>query len=179
MRPAHRQQHVGRIERRAGARRPGRGTDTVVIQPQDDPFALDALETEVDIQLPSEHISKELITSTLESMLGESLQTPPVYSAQRHGGMRAYEYAREGKEIKMRPHAIEIFELDMLVFDLPELRISVRCSKGTYVRSLARDIGTTLGSGAHLTALRRTRIGDITVDAAMSPKKFAETLNNL
>ncbi len=137
------------------------------------------LETEIDQNFPTGHITEELIVSTLETMKGESIQVPPVFSAKRHRGKRAYDYAREGKPLSMRPHLVHIRELEMLGFHNPELTIRIRCSKGTYIRSLARDLGAALKSGAHLTGLRRTEIGRYSVNAAISPEKFAKTLNNL
>ena len=137
------------------------------------------LETEVDQNYPVEHITGDMVNAALDSFLGESMQIPPVFSAKRHKGVRAYEYAREGKELKMRPQPIEILALDLIDFKLPELRLLVRCSKGTYIRALARDLGVSLESGAHLTALRRTFIGEFAVDNALSPEIFSETINNM
>jgi tRNA pseudouridine55 synthase len=137
------------------------------------------LETDPDHSYPTEHITRELVNTTLETLKGESMQVPPVFSAKRLHGKRAYDFAREGRELRMRPQHIEIYEIEILNFDLPELIIRIRCSKGTYIRSLARDIGMALDSGAHLTALRRTYIGEYSVDEALGPERFAETLNNL
>jgi tRNA pseudouridine55 synthase len=137
------------------------------------------LETVVDQKYPVEHITETLVMSTLESYKGELMQIPPVYSAKRQGGVRAYDMARKGKEIKMRPQLINIYELDVINFEIPDLRIHVTCSKGTYIRSLAQDIGTDLKSGAHLRALRRTQIGEYSVGAALSLEKFEETINNM
>ena len=137
------------------------------------------LETDVDQNYPTEHITGELVTSTLETMIGESMQIPPVFSAKRVQGKRAYDFAREGMELRMRPQGISIYEMEILNFDLPVLLIRIRCSKGTYVRSLARDLGRMLKTGAHLSALRRTQIGEYSVDTALSPEKFTEILNNL
>lgn len=132
------------------------------------------LETEVDRRYPIAHITDELAASVLESMKGSSMQVPPAFSAKRLRGARAYEYAREGKALKLIPQPVEISELELLDFELPELSIRIRCSKGTYVRSLARDMGEQLGSGAHLKALRRTRIGPYRVEDARSPENFAD-----
>ena len=137
------------------------------------------LETTVDQTYPTEHITEEMVISALESFKGESMQIPPVFSAKRHGGKRAYNYAREGKELTMRPQYINIHDLELDRFDKTELRLRVRCSKGTYIRSLARDLGNALDSGAHITALRRTGIGEFTAMAALSPEKFAEIINNM
>jgi tRNA pseudouridine55 synthase len=137
------------------------------------------LETDPDQSYPTEHITRELVITTLETFTGESMQVPPVFSAKRFKGKRAYDFAREGRELKMKPQHIDIYEIENLNYDRPELIIRIRCSKGTYIRSLARDIGVALDTGAHLTALRRTHIGDYSVDDALSPERFAETLNNL
>lgn len=137
------------------------------------------LETEVDGEYPTEHITEQMIRQTLEKLLGESEQIPPVFSAKRLGGKRAYEYARQGKEMKMAPVKIVIHELEMLGYDEKELRLRIRCSKGTYIRALARDIGKALGSGACLVKLRRTEIGHFSVRNAVEPDKFKEMLNNV
>ena len=137
------------------------------------------LETDVDQSYATDHITREIITSTLETMKGESMQIPPVFSAKRVRGKRAYDYAREGKKLRMRPQPIHIYEIEIMNYNLPELIVCIRCSKGTYIRSIARDLGAALKTGAHLTALRRTHIGEYSVDTALSPEKFIETLNNL
>ena len=137
------------------------------------------LETEVDQNFPTEHITEEMVKSALESLKGESMQIPPVFSAKRLGGKRAYDYAREGKEPKMRPQYINIYELDISDFKLPDLELHVRCSKGTYIRSLARDLGIALDSGAHLTALRRMEIGEFSVNVALSPENFEEIIKTM
>lgn len=117
------------------------------------------LEHPIDATFPTEHITPELVRSALDSLTGERLQTPPVYSAKMIDGKRAYEYAREGELVEMRRALINIYEIEILELSMPLLRIRVRCSKGTYIRSLAIEIGEALGSGAHLSALRRTRSG--------------------
>lgn len=124
------------------------------------------LEHPIDATYPTDHITPELIESTLRSLEGERLQTPPVYSAKMIDGKRAYEYAREGEQVEMRRALINIYEIEVLEFSMPLLRIRVRCSKGTYIRSLAIEIGEALGSGAHLSALRRTRSGEYRVEDA-------------
>ena len=135
------------------------------------------LETEVDNTFPVDHITPELVNSILQGMTGQIIQIPPVFSAKRYKGKRAYDFARQGKEIKMRPQLIQIYEIEMMSFNIPELVIRIRCSKGTYIRSLARDLGTALESGAHLTALQRTRIGEYSIEKTVSPEKFAEIIN--
>ena len=137
------------------------------------------LETEVDQTFPTAHINTELIHKVLDDFKGESLQIPPVFSAKRIQGKRAYDYARKGEEPAMRPQLINISELEMLDFEIPELTLRVKCSKGTYIRALARDIGKALNSGAYLAMLRRTKIGQFSVDKALIPEKFEELLINL
>ena len=124
------------------------------------------LEHPIDATYPTDHITPELIENALRSLEGERLQTPPVYSAKMIDGKRAYEYAREGEQVEMRRALINIYEIEVLEFSMPLLRIRVRCSKGTYIRSLAIEIGEALGSGAHLSALRRTRSGEYRVEDA-------------
>jgi tRNA pseudouridine55 synthase len=121
-------------------------------------------ELPVDATYPFEHISPELVYKVIPTFTGEIWQTPPLYSAVKVDGKRAYDYAREGKEVELKPKLLVIDEIEVVSFAPPLLTIRVVCSKGTYIRALARDIGTALGSGAHLAALRRTRIGDVTVE---------------
>ncbi len=137
------------------------------------------LETEVDQSFPTEHINLELINKVLQDFMGETLQVPPVFSAKRVGGRRAYDFARKGEDLAMRPHLINISELKIIDFKIPELILRIRCSKGTYVRGLARDIGKALDSGAYLALLRRTKIGQFSVDEALVLNKFEEILINL
>lgn len=124
------------------------------------------LEHPINATFPTDHITREKIEEALRSLSGERFQIPPVYSAKMIDGKRAYEYAREGEEVKMRKALINIFEMEILELSMPLLRIRVRCSKGTYIRSLAIEIGEALGSGAHLAALRRTRSGENRVEDA-------------
>lgn len=137
------------------------------------------LETEVDQTFPSEHINLELINRVLQDFKGETLQIPPIFSAKRVGGRRAYDFARKGEELAMRPQLINISELEILDFGIPELTLRIKCSKGTYIRALARDVGKALDSGAYLALLRRTKIGQFSVDEALILKKFEELLINL
>ncbi|MCQ2191763.1 MAG: tRNA pseudouridine(55) synthase TruB [Paludibacteraceae bacterium] len=130
------------------------------------------LETEVDATYPTEHITKELVEETLKKFLGEIQQIPPAYSAVKVDGKRAYEYARKGKDVELKPKTLVIDEIELLEYSMPIVKIRVVCSKGTYIRALARDIGEALNSGGHLTALRRTRIGDVTVDKCISLEQF-------
>jgi len=126
------------------------------------------LETEVDNKYPVEHITKELVEQTLLNFVGEIEQIPPAYSACKINGQRAYDLAREGLEVELKPKLLVIDEIELLDYALPEIKIRVVCSKGTYIRALARDIGTALGSGGHLTALERTRVGEVTLDKCLS-----------
>lgn len=124
------------------------------------------LEHPIDATFPTDHITREKVEEALRQLSGERFQTPPVYSAKMIDGKRAYEYAREGEQVEMRRALINIYEMEILEYSLPLVRIRVRCSKGTYIRSLAIEIGEALGSGAHLSALRRTRSGDNLVEDA-------------
>lgn len=131
------------------------------------------LETEIDATFPTEHVTRELVDETLGRFRGHIMQVPPVYSAVKIDGERAYKYARRGHEVKLRAKPLEIKELEVLSFGPgdhgdPQLVLRIVCGKGTYIRALARDIGAALGSGAHLTALRRTRVGDYRVTDALS-----------
>jgi tRNA pseudouridine55 synthase len=119
------------------------------------------LELEVDATYPTAHITRELVDEVIPRFTGEIWQVPPVYSAVKVDGKRAYDYAREGQKVELKPKLLVIDEIEVLDFALPILKIRVVCSKGTYIRALARDIGQALGSGAHLTALERTRIGEV------------------
>lgn len=121
------------------------------------------LETEIDATYPYEHITEEMVREILPRFTGHIMQVPPVYSAVKVDGKRAYKYARKGKEVELKAKSLVIEELEMLPSELPELKLRIVCSKGTYIRALTRDIGVALGSGAHLTALCRTRVGDITL----------------
>lgn len=137
------------------------------------------LETEVDATYPTEHISREMVEETLQKFLGEIKQIPPSYSAVKVNGKRAYEYARKGAEVEIKPKTLVIDEIELLEYDMPTIKIRVVCSKGTYIRALARDIGQALNSGAHLTGLQRTRIGDIRVEDCISIETFRAQLDEL
>ena len=137
------------------------------------------LETEIDAEYPTEHITEELVKETLAKFIGEIQQIPPTYSAIKINGKRAYEYARKGDEVELKPKTLVIDEIELLDYKMPEIVMRVVCSKGTYIRALARDIGEALQSGGHLTALRRTRIGDIRVENCLQYEDFVENLNNI
>jgi tRNA pseudouridine55 synthase len=137
------------------------------------------LETEVDQTYPSEHVDRELLEQVLPTFVGTIQQVPPVYSACKIGGKRAYEFARQGKEVELKSKTLVIDELEILDYQHPILQIRVVCSKGTYIRALARDIGVALHSGAHLVALERTRIGDVTLDQCISPEDMDTFLEQI
>lgn len=124
------------------------------------------LEHPVDATYPTDHITREMVEEALRGLCGERFQLPPVYSAKMIDGRRAYDYAREGEQVEMRRSLINIYEMEILDYELPLVRVRVRCSKGTYIRSLAFEIGEALGSGAHLVGLRRTRSGEQRVEDA-------------
>lgn len=135
------------------------------------------METEEDSNKDFSHVTKELLLSVLRKFEGETEQVPPVFSAVKVKGKRAFEYARNGEELKLQPKKIVISELELISCDLPEVIIRIVCSKGTYIRSLARDIGIELNCGAYLTGLQRTRIGNYRIENAMTVNYFTEKLN--
>lgn len=128
------------------------------------------LEHPVDATYPTNHITESLILDTLTRFKGEIWQVPPVYSAVKIDGKRAFDYARKGKDIELNPKLLVIKEIELTAFDPLTMQMTIRvvCSKGTYIRALARDIGKALNSGAYLTALRRTRVGDVTIDRCLT-----------
>lgn len=135
------------------------------------------LEHPIDQTYPTEHINEELVKETLKKFIGEIQQVPPAYSACKIEGKRAYQMAREGEDVNLKPKLLVIDEIELLSYEMPIIKIRVVCSKGTYIRALARDIGEALNSGAHLTALQRTRVGEITLDKCMDPAKFNEWID--
>ncbi len=132
------------------------------------------LEHEIDATYPTEHITKELVEETLKTFVGTIEQVPPSFSACKVNGKRAYDLARKGKDVELKPKTLVIDEIELLECRLPEIKIRVVCSKGTYIRALARDIGEALQSGAHLTALERTRVGDVTLADCIPLDDFPE-----
>ena len=136
------------------------------------------LDTEVDAEYPWEHITREGVEETLTKFIGRIQQTPPAYSACKIDGKRAYKMARKGKEVNIKPKELVIDEIELLSFEMPTIVIRVVCSKGTYIRALARDIGEALGSGGHLTALRRTRVGSVSVENCHSVDDLTKILEN-
>ena len=135
------------------------------------------LEKEIDATYPTEHITRELVEETLKKFIGSIEQIPPAFSACKIDGERAYELARAGKEVELKPKTLVIDEIELLECNLPEIKIRVVCSKGTYIRALARDIGEALNSGAHLTGLIRTRVGDVKLEHCMEIEDFVEWLD--
>lgn len=124
----------------------------------------------VDYTYPVKHITRELILQTLPQFVGDIMQVPPVYSACMVAGDRAYELARKGKEVELAAKPVHIDEIELTAFDPQTMQMSIRvaCGKGTYIRSLARDIGYALGTGAFLTALCRTRVGDVRIEDCLT-----------
>lgn len=137
------------------------------------------LETETEGNYPVEHITKEILENTLKGFLGEQKQMPPLHSAKFIDGKRAYEYARKGIEKELSPVSVFFREIDLLSFGIPETRIRLLCSKGTYIRSFARDLGLALKSGCYLSALERVAIGQFNVTEAFSLEKFDQYLKQL
>lgn len=138
------------------------------------------LETEVDQTYPCEHITQELIIEALKQFQGEIMQVPPVYSACKIQGRRAYDFARNGEELKLAAKPLCIDQIELISFDPEKAQAVIRvvCSKGTYIRALARDIGSSLNSGAHLIGLRRTRVGDIKVDDCLTVDQAVFLIDN-
>ena len=118
------------------------------------------LETEIDAEFPVDHITEEMVRDSLKNFVGEIQQIPPNFSACKVNGKRAYDLARNDVEFELKPKLLVIDSIELTNYDLPYITVSVVCSKGTYIRALARDIGASLQSGGHLTALVRTRVGD-------------------
>lgn len=137
------------------------------------------LEHPIDRTYPYEHITREAVVEVLASLTGERLQEPPIYSAKKIDGTRAYDLARAGEQVEMRRALITIYEMELVEYALPRIRIRVRCSKGTFIRSLAHEIGQALQSGAHLTSLRRTRSGGFRIEKAHDFDYFLEKLQQL
>lgn len=136
------------------------------------------LETEIDARFPWEHITRESVEEVLPRFTGRVMQVPPVFSAVKVDGKRAYNLARKGKEVELKAKPLEIKELEIVSFEPPLLTVRVVCSKGTYIRALARDIGEALKSGAHLSGLKRTRVGDVRIEDCLSVDKAIEIIDN-
>lgn len=137
------------------------------------------LETEVDQTFETAHITKELVEQTLTQFVGTIEQIPPSFSACKVNGKRAYDLAREGKEVELQSKILVIDEIELLDFDPLEIKIRVVCSKGTYIRALARDIGKALNSGGHLTALQRTRVGEVLVENCMKAHDIDSLIDSI
>ncbi len=134
------------------------------------------LETEIDAVFPTSHLTEDSIRQTTLQFVGEIDQKPPVFSAIKKDGKRLYEHARAGETVEIAARKTTIYEFELTRIEMPDVDFRVRCSKGTYIRSLAHDMGVALQSGAHLTALRRTKSGGFSVDDALSPDGFVATL---
>ncbi|GAA4761140.1 MULTISPECIES: tRNA pseudouridine(55) synthase TruB [Flavobacterium] len=137
------------------------------------------LETEIDATFPTNHITEALIQETVQQFIGEIDQKPPVFSAIKKDGKRLYEHARAGEEVEITARKTTIYEFEITRIALPEIDFRVSCSKGTYIRSLAYDFGIALQSGGHLTDLRRTKIGEYSVDKAITPEEFDKLIPKL
>lgn len=137
------------------------------------------LETAPDRKYPTDHITFEMVQKALNDFLGEQEQLPPMYSAKFIDGKRAYEYARKGIEGKLEPVRISFREIELIDFKLPEVRVRLVCSKGTYIRSFARDFGNALGSGAYISALQRSSIGDYRLTESLTLEKFQLILQQM
>lgn len=135
------------------------------------------LEKEIDATYPTEHITRQLVEDTLKKFVGTIEQIPPAFSACKIDGKRAYDLARKGNEVELKPKTLVIDEIELLECDLPVIKIRVVCSKGTYIRALARDIGEALNSGAHLIELMRTRVGDVKLEDCMQVDDFEAWLD--
>ena len=138
------------------------------------------LEKPIDATYPTEHITEALLHEVLTRFLGRIEQVPPAFSACKVDGHRAYDLARKGKEVELKPKVLVIDEIELQSFDSEAMQATIRvvCSKGTYIRALARDIGQALDSGAHLIALRRTRVGDVRVENCLQVEDFPGWLEN-
>lgn len=136
------------------------------------------LETPINMEFPINHIDEEMLQATLSKFIGTIDQQPPVFSALKKDGKRLYEYAREGTQVEVPHRKVNVHDFNLTQIDLPNVDFRVSCSKGTYIRSLANDFGKALNSGAYLTGLRRTRIGDFNIEKALSIEGFENLLQN-
>lgn len=135
------------------------------------------METDIDQQFSTAHVTKDLITQTLPKFLGPITQVPPIYSAVKKDGKRAYELARKGQEVTLKSRTVQIHDFTISRIAIPQVDFEIHCSKGTYIRSITNDFGKALQSGAYLSALRRTKIGFYNVDKATSPQAFKTALS--
>ena len=136
------------------------------------------LETAIDRTYPIDHISEKMILEGAASLTGRIMQIPPMYSAIKKDGVRLYEKARKGEQAQIKPREVEITTFEITGIRLPEVHFRITCSKGTYIRSIASDLGKALGSGAYLSALRRTKSGGFDVSNALSPEEFTSSLED-
>jgi len=136
-------------------------------------------ETEVDQTFSTEHITKEIVEDALNSFIGEQDQVPPLFSAKHVNGQRAYHLARKGSDMELPPSKVTIYKAELLEYNFPELSVEVVCSKGTYIRSFARDLGRKVNSGGYLSGLRRTQSGSFSIEDAMSIEEFEKKLIDL
>ncbi len=134
------------------------------------------LETEIDFKFPTNHINDDLINETVKQFLGEIDQKPPIFSAIKKDGVRLYEHARAGEIVEIASRKTTIHEFEITRIELPEIDFRIKCSKGTYIRSIAFDFGKAMQSGSHLTALRRTKIGNFNVENGVGVEAFVESL---
>ncbi len=137
------------------------------------------LETETDNEYPTDHITEELVRDKLAGFLGVQMQLPPMYSAKLIAGTRAYEFARKGIHKELEPVSVTFREIELLNYNLPEVRVRLVCSKGTYIRSFARDLGLSLDSGSYLSSLERTAIGSYRIEGAYEIEKFREYIEQM
>lgn len=135
------------------------------------------LEKEIDKEYDYSHVTREMVEETLTHFLGRIEQIPPKFSAVKVKGKRAYQYARDGEEVKLKPKVLVIDEIEMLQCDLPVVIVRIVCSKGTYIRAIARDLGEKLNCGSHLIGLQRTRIGDVTIKDCKSVDDLLEEMD--
>ena len=134
------------------------------------------LETDINETFPTKHITTDLIQETTKEFIGEIMQAPPVFSALKKDGERLYKKARRGEEVDIPKRLVTVYEFEITKIELPKIDFRISCSKGTYIRSIAHDFGKALQSGGHLSALRRTKIGNFAVDKAQDPLKFVGDL---
>ncbi len=133
-------------------------------------------ETEENATFSTTHITRELVENTLKNFIGDIDQVPPLYSAIRIDGTRAYELARKDKDVAIKPRKVRIDAIELLDFELPYIKVKIACSKGTYIRSLANDIGAALQSGGYVSSLQRTKVGDVTIDDCISIESFQDKI---
>ena len=134
------------------------------------------MEHPVNETFPYEHITREMVEDTLKQFIGDIAQRPPLFSACKVDGKRAYDLARKGSDMQLEPKQIRIDDIELLEYELPKIKIRVTCGKGTYIRSLARDIGEAMQSGAYLSGLTRTRVGEYKIENCIVPDDFPEWL---